>query len=87
MSTEIHTAADDLMALADAVGVTAPTPSPGAPLFLVDMPTDVDAPVPFELTAAALGCGHCGDTGLVEHRSPFTGSEGTITCPACRGES
>ena len=101
---------DDVMALADAVGVTPATGHPELACEHLPHPAHrhefrdpalaamvgnwahaqavYDEPIPFELTTAALGyCERCGGTGLVEQRSPFTGSEGTITCPACRGES
>ncbi|WP_193613123.1 hypothetical protein [Nocardioides lijunqiniae] len=45
-------------------------------------------PIPYELTNEALGyCGHCGGSGLAEHRSALTGAPALITCPVCKGES
>lgn len=78
---------DDLMALADAVGVTR-TPEPLHPSvrgLLSD--TNLDAVVSAWATAyAAPACGTCQETGLVEDRHWRTGETFHRTCPDCQGD-
>ncbi len=79
--------ADDLMALADAVGVTrAPTPiHPALRPHLTD--ANLDAVVSTWARAyAEPDCPTCEDTGMVDARCWFTGRSIVITCLACSAD-
>lgn len=66
---------DDLMDLADAVGVVKPST------------TAADLPIPFMLTTAALSlidvCEMCSDSGIAIIRCALTGDNVGVTCPLC----
>lgn len=74
----LHAAPDDLMDVAQAVGV------------VPDKPDFADLPVPYLLTAEALqvieACELCGDGGLATIYNFFLGTQITVTCPLCRGD-
>ena len=88
---------DDLMAIADAVGVTRPAqhPEADAPVILHPSVRGVlaDESLKQMLTdwsKAAAGvtlCGRCGDTGMMRLRSALSGEPYWITCPSCGGDS
>lgn len=79
---------DDLMAIADAVGVTAgPAPiHPAVRAHVTD--ANLDAVVSAWARAyAAPQCSRCQDTGLVEDRHWRTGEPFTRGCTDCGGET